>query len=326
MTLPHSWEIRVKEKGKALKRVLEGEPGRSLPFAPFVGAHAARVMGISSQQMYADPNKLALSILSVLDLYELDGLSVGFDLSVESDRLRTGTLWSERWLPDWQEPTHRPVPGARPRLEVVREAMHHVARKLGGDLCILATVAGPQTLAWSLAPTSDTEVADASAVDSAMIVIQESIQAYGTAVDFVVVIDPLLAHVSTADFEAFLAGPYARICALAHHYGMSVGLYPGSPPDGGPGLKRYAAAGLDCLLVPAVAVGPEDLNENMLPLGLCVSPALFSESPDRIQSCARELGRSWSGKPAFVTTLGEVPYACSPTGVRNFIDALRAGE
>lgn len=312
-------------KEKALKRVLEGEPGRSLPFAPFVGAHAARVMGISGQQMYADPNRLALSILSVLDLYELDGLSVGFDLSVESDSLHAGTLWSDRWLPDWQEPSHRPVPGDCPRLEVVREAIHHVARKLGGSRCIVATVAGPQTLAWSLAPGTGPEVADVSAVDSALIVIHESIQAYGTAVDFVVVIDPLLAHVSEADFEAVLAEPYARICALAQYYGMSVGLYPGSP-DGTPDLKRYAPAGLDCLLVHAEAVEPKDLDENMPPLGLCVSPVLLlDESPDRIQSRARELGTSWSGKPAFVTTSGEVPYACSPAAVRNFIDALSKG-
>lgn len=286
------------------------QPGR-LPFLPFVGSQAARVMGGLPGDLYRDANTLAVSLLATRDLYDLDGLSVGYDLAAA--------------IPG-QPPSPSGWPAACPfvlddlscqdlspaiRFQTIRDAATHLSN--GSRSLLQVAVPGPFTLAH----TGAGGPAPPHAVLAALL---RAISAFAGSIQVLTLVDPLLAEHAPDASDQF-SSAYARISSLSSHYGVLTALYPGKPT--GPGALDAFTGWSEILVVDGETLSPADLPPGAPIIGAGIHPSAFGRSPEDLKDLIMRLRDKWAGPPAYLTTLGALSYECPPDAVREFVTLLR---
>ena len=204
-----------------LLRTLRHEKTHTLPWVPFAGVHAGKLIGKTAKEVLTDENILFQSLMAVNQLYKPHGQPVMFDLQIEAEVLGCELMW-----PDDSPPCVRTHPLAQTatvpclctlpteidgRIPMVLRTMRRMKEQVGAHTLLYGLVCGPFTLASHLRGNDlfmdmfDDEdyvrelLAFCTACGKRMTDL--FLQA---GMDVIAVVDPLVSQISTGHFEAFL--------------------------------------------------------------------------------------------------------------------------
>lgn len=211
-----------------IRAVLDHKPAPRVPWVPFAGAHAGKLIGVNARQVLSDEDTLVRALLEVNRLYRPDGQPVMFDLQVEAEILGCGLLWSDDGPPSVSshplaETTD--IPSRIPRrdegrLPLALGAMRRMRGEVGGKTALYGLITGPFTLASHLRGTEifmdmmmepdyvHRLLAYANKVAAA--VAGYYIEA---GMDVIAVVDPLISQISPVHFAEFMEKPFGELFA-----------------------------------------------------------------------------------------------------------------
>ena len=82
-----------------LLATLRHEKMDEVPWVPFAGVHAGKLMSYSAQEVLTDEDKLFQSLVKVNDVYDPDGQPIIFDLQIEAEILGCELVWTKNGPP-----------------------------------------------------------------------------------------------------------------------------------------------------------------------------------------------------------------------------------
>jgi uroporphyrinogen decarboxylase len=213
--------------GKALLfSVLRHEESERVPWVPFAGVHAGKLVGYSGREILTDPDKLVEALLAVHRTYGPDGMPVVFDLQIEAEILGCDLLWADKAPPtvashplasEMVVPNHLPT-AEEGRLPMILEAMRRMEAEVGATTALYGLVTGPLTLASHLRGTEIfMDVFDQPEFLAGLIaycrdVANRMVSLYVEAgMDVIAVVDPLVSQISPRHFKKLLTDGYTDI-------------------------------------------------------------------------------------------------------------------
>lgn len=139
-------------------QTMRHEQTARVPWVPFAGVHAGKLLGYTAEELLKEEEKLFLSLLEVHKLYTPDGMPVMFDLQIEAEILGCELMWARDNPPSVK--THplagvEEIPDKIPteddgRLPMVLGTMRRLKAAIGDDTALYGLVCGPFTLASHL--------------------------------------------------------------------------------------------------------------------------------------------------------------------------------
>ena len=144
-----------------LLKALRCETVDRTPWTPFVGCHAAALLGISAEEYLRSEDRIVEGVSAAIERYQPDGIPVLFDLQVEAEVLGCELRWAEdnppsvvgALLDDSKTVDDLSVP--RPdqgRIGITLSAARRL-RKAHPDIALYGLITGPFTLALHLQGT-----------------------------------------------------------------------------------------------------------------------------------------------------------------------------
>ena len=211
-----------------LYKVLRHEKTDVLPWVPFAGVHAGKLIDKTAKEVLTDENSLFQSLLAVNKLYTPHGQPVLFDLQIEAEILGCELVWSDDCPPSVK--THpladtMAVPclctlptEADGRIPMVLQVMRRLKEAVGQTTMLYGLVCGPLTLASHLRGNDlfmdlyDDEEYVAKLLTYCTACCKKMAGYYTNAgMDVIAVVDPLVSQVSSDHFAEFLSAPYTDI-------------------------------------------------------------------------------------------------------------------
>jgi MtaA/CmuA family methyltransferase len=137
------------------------EPIERIPWVPFVGVHAASLIGVDAETYLKSDDLIVKGISKAIELYKPDGIPVVFDLQLEAECLGCSLLWAEDNPPsvsshplnDQIDPSNLLIPGMNDgRIATVMSATRRL-RATFPDIALYGLITGPFTLALHLLGT-----------------------------------------------------------------------------------------------------------------------------------------------------------------------------
>ncbi len=209
-------------KGKELiKRAFEMQTLERAPWVPFVGVHAAALVGVDAETYLRSPELMFEGLSKAIELYNPDGIPVSFDLQMEAEILGCNLVWSKDNPPSVS--SHPMGEGGSKTLSdmfIPKESDGRigitldVARRLRAanpDLALYGLITGPFTLALHLCGTDifmkmfsdEQEVAEIMAFCTEVC---KAMSGYYVAAgcDIVAVVDPMCSQIGPDQFEQFV--------------------------------------------------------------------------------------------------------------------------
>ena len=202
-----------------------------VPWVPFAGVHAGKLINETAKEVYSDVSKLEKSLLETHRIYRPDGQPVMFDLQIEAEILGCELIWSEDAPPtvsthplegDKLIPDHLPNPDEG-RLSMALEATRFLNQEVGDSTAIYGLFCGPFTLASHLRGTNifmdffDDPDYVFRLLDYTKRVGQRMAELYAEAgVDVIAAVDPLVSQISPDHFEQYLHKPYSELFQYIH--------------------------------------------------------------------------------------------------------------
>jgi uroporphyrinogen decarboxylase len=149
-------------KGKDLLFLaLRHEPTPAVPWVPYAGVHAGKLLDIPAETLLTDGELLRKALLAVNEVYDPDGQPVLFDLQVEAEILGCELLWAGNGPP--LVASHplagtMEIPEKLPemtdgRLPMILDTMRFMKKEVGDHTALYGLVTGPLTLASHLRGT-----------------------------------------------------------------------------------------------------------------------------------------------------------------------------
>lgn len=193
-----------------------------IPWVPFVGCHAAKLVGVSAKDFFQDEELIVEGVLKANETYRPDGLPALFDLQIEAEVLGCGLKWADdnppsvtthvletgKTINDLVVPTENDG-----RFPIVLSAMKRIYEALP-DKAVYALITGPFTLALHLKGTDiffamyDDPKGMAELMEFCTEVAKKTIDMYVEAgCDIVAVVDPMTSQISPDTFAEFVT-PY----------------------------------------------------------------------------------------------------------------------
>ncbi len=221
-------------KGKELLlRTFAHEKLEEVPWVPFAGVHAGKLVGYSALEVLTDAQKLLEALLRVNEIYDPDGQPVVFDLQVEAEILGCQLAWAEDAPPSvvthplepFDPEAGQPLPVRLPektdgRLPMILQVMGEMKRRVGHKTALYGLVTGPLTLASHLRGTDFfMDVFDhpqfaadliAFCAEACLRVASFYVEA---GMDVIAVVDPVVSQVSPRTFRALLLEPFRQVFA-----------------------------------------------------------------------------------------------------------------
>lgn len=210
---------------------LRHEETASIPWVPFAGVHAGKLVGYDATEVLSDGEKLYESLMEVNKLYKPGGQPVVFDLQIEAEILGCDLVWAKDSPPSVKthplaETTDIPckctIPGKDDgRLPMVLDVMRRMKASVGETTALYGLICGPFTLASHL--RGNDIFMDMFDDDDYVHKLLEYCTEVGKRVseyyieagmDVIAVVDPLVSQVSSDHFEEFLSGPFSNIFAF----------------------------------------------------------------------------------------------------------------
>jgi uroporphyrinogen decarboxylase len=197
-----------------------------VPWVPFAGVHAGKLIGETAKKVYTDEATLIRSLEEVHKLYRPDGQPIVFDLQIEAEFLGCDLLWSDDGPPtvtthplEGTDEIPRTLPtGEEGRLKMAISATRHMNTVVGSETALYGLFCGPFTLASHLRGTNifmdmfDDPAYVARLLDYTTKIGESMAKLYIDAgADVVASVDPLVSQISPDHFEEFLSEPYTRL-------------------------------------------------------------------------------------------------------------------
>lgn len=198
----------------------------TVPWVPFAGVHAGKLIGETAKTVYTDETALIRSLEEVHKLYRPDGQPIMFDLQIEAEFLGCDLLWSEDAPPtvtthplEGTDEIPETLPtGNEGRLKMALAATQHMKESVGSDTALYGLFCGPFTLASHLRGTNifmdmfDDPEYVARLLDYTTKIGETMAKLYVDAgADIIASVDPLVSQISPDHFEEFLSKPYSRL-------------------------------------------------------------------------------------------------------------------
>ena len=79
--------------------VLRHEETPRLPWVPFAGVHAGKLVGYNAREVLTDADKLVEALMAINKQYLPDGQPVVFDLQIEAEILGCKLMWADNAPP-----------------------------------------------------------------------------------------------------------------------------------------------------------------------------------------------------------------------------------
>jgi MtaA/CmuA family methyltransferase len=194
------------------------------PWVPFVGCHAAKLLGVSAEEFFKSSDLIVKGVTKAFELYRPDGLPALFDLQVEAEAMGCKLKWAEKNPPsvtshpleDGVKLEDLKIPQETDgRFPIVLEATKEVCQKLGDKIAIYGLITGPFTLALHLLGTEifyqmidEPEYVHKLMTFCKEVCINTSRMYLEAGVDIIAVVDPMTSQISPNNFAEFVS-PYA---------------------------------------------------------------------------------------------------------------------
>lgn len=214
-------------KGKELLlRTFGHERLEEVPWVPFAGVHAGKLVGFNAREVLTDGSKLLAALLRANEIYDPDGQPVVFDLQVEAEILGCQLAWAEDAPPAVM--THplensTRLPERLPletdgRLPMILEVMQEMKRRVGHKTALYGLVTGPLTLASHLRGTNifmdvfdDPEFAAGLLAYCTQVCLRVASYYIQAGMDVIAVVDPVVSQVSPRTFRGLLLEPFRQV-------------------------------------------------------------------------------------------------------------------
>ena len=205
---------------------LNGEPTTRIPWVPFAGIHAGKLISVSAQELYQNSDLLLEALVKVNELYKPDGQPVIFDLQIEAEILGCKLLWAEKTPPSvashpWSEITEVPAitfSENMGRIPLVMDTTRRIKKLVGDHTAIFGIVTGPLSLASHLRGTNlfidmlrNKNLAQ-KIIDTCTEISLKMVEYYINAgADVIALVDPFVSQISPRLFKKMLAEPFSNI-------------------------------------------------------------------------------------------------------------------
>lgn len=202
------------------------ERHEGVPWVPFAGVHAGKLVGADAKELYTDEDKLVEALIEVNRIYRPDGQPVMFDLQLEAEALGCGLLWSNDSPPTVTghplESTDE-IPTELPSLHSARlpmyfSAIRRLREAVGQTTAIFGLFCGPFTLASHLRGTNifmdmfdEPDYVKALIDYATRVGSMMATEALKAGADVVAAVDPLVSQISPDHFRDFLTEPFRRL-------------------------------------------------------------------------------------------------------------------
>ncbi len=203
-----------------IKKAFNREPVDRIPWVPFVGVHAAKLLKIGSTEYLKSSSHIVEGVSKAIELYNPDGIPVIFDLQIEAEALGCRLQWPDDSPPsvishplqegigidDLKIPS--PTDG---RIQLVMDATRKL-RDRYPDIALYGLITGPFTLALHLMGTDIfmKMFEDTDGVNKVMNLCTDvgkmMADCYIRAgCDVVAMVDPMTSQIDPASFETFVS-------------------------------------------------------------------------------------------------------------------------
>lgn len=194
------------------------------PWVPFVGCHAAKLIGVTAEEYFKDSSNIIKGVTKAYEEYRPDGLPALFDLQVEAEALGCTLKYAETNPPsvsthpleEGVKLSELKVPSEKDgRFPIVLEATREICKRLGDKIAIYGLITGPFTMALHLLGTEifysmidDPEYTHKLLKFCEDVCINTARMYMDAGVDVIAVVDPMTSQISPSNFSEFVS-PYA---------------------------------------------------------------------------------------------------------------------
>ncbi len=209
-------------------KTLKHEKTDRIPWVPFVGVHAGKILGKTATEMLTDGDNLYNGVMEAVKLYRADGIPVMFDLQVEAEILGCELVWAPKAPPSVKNhplegvdevPCKCKVPSKNDgRIPMILDVMKRLKADIGDTTALYGLICGPFTLASHLRGNDifmdmfDDEEYVEKLMDYTTEVCKAMAKLYIDAgMDVIAVVDPLVSQISPDHFEDFLSKSFTEV-------------------------------------------------------------------------------------------------------------------
>lgn len=215
---------------QALVDTLRHQKASALPWVPFAGVHAGKLIGKNAIEVLTEEDALFDALMAVNRLYKPNGQPVMFDLQIEAEILGCDLVWAEDCPPSVKThplaetvtvPCRCTLPTPQEgRIPMVCSVIRRLKAAVGNDTLLYGLVCGPFTLASHLRGNDlfmdmfdDEEYVSDLLGYCAECTRRVAGYYIDAGADVIAVVDPLISQISRNHFETFLEGIYTEIFA-----------------------------------------------------------------------------------------------------------------
>jgi MtaA/CmuA family methyltransferase len=194
-----------------------------IPWVPFVGVHAAKLIGIGADEYLKASDHIVKGISKAIEMYNPDGIPIVFDLQVEAEVLGCKLKWADNSPPSvishpLSEGVHLedlqiPCP-CKGRIPVIMEATRQL-RDRHPKIALYGLITGPFTLALHLLGTDifmklfeDPEGVQDLMDFCGQVGIKHAEMLMDAGCDVIAVVDPMTSQIDPESFRQYVT-PYA---------------------------------------------------------------------------------------------------------------------
>lgn len=207
-------------------KVLNQQKTDCVPWVPFAGVHAGKLVGYNAEEVYKDADKCFESLQKVNKVYKPDGQMIMFDLQIEAEMLGCELLWAPDSPPtvkthpfaDTDEIEKKEINAEMGRLPLELDVMRRCKKAFGDTTALYGLITGPFTLALHLRGTEifmdlvekPDYVKELLAYCNSVIT---KVAGYviEAGMDVVAVVDPMISQISPRHFKKFMHEPFSEL-------------------------------------------------------------------------------------------------------------------
>lgn len=206
-----------------LLRALKNETTERIPWVPFVGCHAASLIGVNAEEYFKSSDHIVSGVSKAIELYRPDGIPSLFDLQLEAETMGCRLQWapenppsvashpleSDMKLSELKIPTKEDG-----RFPIVLDATKRICDMHGENVAIYGLITGPFTLALHLRGTNifydmvdDPDYLKELMEFAKNVAIATADMYMDTGCDIIALVDPMTSQISPSSFREFVS-PY----------------------------------------------------------------------------------------------------------------------
>lgn len=216
-------------------QVLNRQKVDTIPWVPFAGVHAGKLVGYTAEEVYKEADKCFESLLKVNEIYKPDGQPIMFDLQIEAEMLGCELLWAPDSPPtvkthpfaETDEIVEQAITADMGRLPVELDVMRRAKEAFGETTALYGLITGPFTLALHLRGTEIfmDMIEKPDYMQSLMrycCEVSKKVAGYimETGMDVIAVVDPMISQISPRHFKKFMHTPFSELFECVHEKGI----------------------------------------------------------------------------------------------------------